>query len=521
MPGTRCDVLIVGGGTGGCAAAMAATSLGLHTIMVEETDWIGGQLTSQGVPPDEHPWIEEFGCTQRYRTFRELVRDYYRSFYPLTERALKEPFLNPGRGWVSKLCFEPKVGVAVLEQMLAFPSSAGLLQIRRNSQMVSAEVSGDRILAIEVHNQASGSTETIEAKIFIDSSELGELLELAKIEHVIGAESRKETGEPHAVDGPAQPLNQQGFTWCFAMGFDPEEGTKVEAPAAYEFWKDYRPEFWPGPLLSWTTSQPITHEPKVWTLFPPLDGGLGLFDYRQIISRDLYGPGVMPGEVTAVNWPQNDYWLKPLVGVPADTAQQALSESRELSLSLIYWLQNEGGEPGVTLRPEVFGTPDGFAKAPYVRESRRIQAMTTVIEQHVSTECNPGLDRAPGFRDSVGVGCYRIDLHPTTSGDDYLDISTVPFEIPLGALIPVRAANLIAGCKNIGTTHITNGCFRLHPVEWNIGESAGTLAAFCLLSGRSPRDVLLNGQTVGEFQELLLRQGIEIHWPADVMLRPV
>ncbi|MGG2474547.1 FAD-dependent oxidoreductase, partial [Rhizobium sp. BR5] len=34
--------------------------------------------------------------------------------------------------------------------------------------------------------------------------------------------------------------------------------------------------------------------------------------------------------------------------------------------------------------------------------------------------------------------------------------------------------------KNIGTTHITNGCYRLHPVEWNIGEVAGMLAAYCL-----------------------------------------
>ena len=58
-----CDVAVVGGGTGGFAAALAACRNGMRVILTEETDWIGGQLTAQGVPPDEHPWIELFGCT--------------------------------------------------------------------------------------------------------------------------------------------------------------------------------------------------------------------------------------------------------------------------------------------------------------------------------------------------------------------------------------------------------------------------------------------------------------------------
>jgi NADPH-dependent 2,4-dienoyl-CoA reductase/sulfur reductase-like enzyme len=68
------DILIIGGGVGGVAAALAATSLGKRVILTEETDWLGGQLTSQAVPPDEHQWIEKFGCTKRYRAFREGVR---------------------------------------------------------------------------------------------------------------------------------------------------------------------------------------------------------------------------------------------------------------------------------------------------------------------------------------------------------------------------------------------------------------------------------------------------------------
>src|ERR1700683_3404427 len=78
------DIAIVGGGVGGCAAALAALRRGLRVILSEETAWVGGQLTSQAVPPDEHPWIEMFGCTRSYRNYRNAVRDYYRTNYKLT-----------------------------------------------------------------------------------------------------------------------------------------------------------------------------------------------------------------------------------------------------------------------------------------------------------------------------------------------------------------------------------------------------------------------------------------------------
>ena len=46
-----CDVAVIGGGTGGCAAALGALRNGMQVIMTEETDWIGGQLTSQACLP--------------------------------------------------------------------------------------------------------------------------------------------------------------------------------------------------------------------------------------------------------------------------------------------------------------------------------------------------------------------------------------------------------------------------------------------------------------------------------------
>ena len=105
-------------------------------------------------------------------------------------------------------------------------------------------------------------------------------------------------------------------------------------------------------------------------------------------------------------------------------------------------------------------------------------------------------------------------MHPSTGGDNYIDISSLPFQIPLGALLPVRVRNLLPGCKNIGTTHISNGCYRLHPVEWNIGEASGLIAAFCLGRRISPHKVRETGELLSDFQSLLVKQGVELEWPS-------
>jgi NADPH-dependent 2,4-dienoyl-CoA reductase/sulfur reductase-like enzyme len=75
----KADLVVVGGGVGGVACALAAARNGLRVILTEQYDWIGGQLTSQAVPPDEYPQVETFPCTRAYGTFRTKVADYYRT----------------------------------------------------------------------------------------------------------------------------------------------------------------------------------------------------------------------------------------------------------------------------------------------------------------------------------------------------------------------------------------------------------------------------------------------------------
>jgi phage tail protein X len=166
------------------------------------------------------------------------------------------------------------------------------------------------------------------------------------------------------------------------------------------------------------------------------------------------------------------------------------------------------------LRNDVVETMDGLAKHVYVRESRRIKAEFTIFEQHVGVKAREPLQGAEHFHDSVGIGSYRIDLHPSTRQRTYVDIGSWPFQIPLGALIPVRMENLLPACKNIGSTHITNGCYRLHPVEWNIGEAAGALAAYCLRKDLVPRQVRNTPKHLADYQRVLTETlGIELAWP--------
>jgi hypothetical protein len=120
---------------------------------------------------------------------------------------------------------------------------------------------------------------------------------------------------------------------------------------------------------------------------------------------------------------------------------------------------------------------------------------------------------AENYPDSVGIGSYRIDLHPSTGGDNYIDISSLPFQIPLGSLLPKRVENLLPACKNLGVTHITNGCYRLHPVEWNIGEAVGALAAFCAVKNKLPREVRKQATLLREFRNLLTQDGVPLNWP--------
>jgi hypothetical protein len=537
MLDTNADVLVIGGGFGGVSAALAVLRRGRSVILTEETAWLGGQLTSQLVPTDEHIYIERTGANQSYRDFRGALRDHYRRWYPLTSAARADPHLNPGAAWVSPVSVEPRVALSVIESMLLPYEATGRLQILRHTRPVAVESDGDIVQAVVVESVVTGERSTVTGTYILDATELGELLEQGGVEFTSGREAQADTGEPGAAE-TADPTDMQGVTWCFVMDHRAGEDHTIDRPANYERHRDAIPPHATSPRrqLSFVTAVDAEGAPAVTYGFHPdmdddpfaidldhhhMGAAPELWNYRRVAARRQFTPGFYASDIVVVNWLQNDYTDGPLFGVP--DAQRHWQGAKDLSAATLYWLQTEAprpdggtGWPGLRLRPDIAGTEDGFAMMPYIRESRRIRACKTIVEQEVSLTYRP--EGAVQYRDTVGTGHYFwIDRHPTTGGHSYPGSLPQPFEIPLGALVPQRVRNLIPACKNIGTTQITNGCYRLHPVEWSIGEAAGALAAFCLRTRTEPHAVLHEAARLEDFQDDLTRGGVQLRWDPSLL----
>jgi hypothetical protein len=515
-----CDILVVGGGMGGVAAAWAAARRGHRVCLLEETDWLGGQMTSQGIAAlDEHEHIEAFGGTQSYYKLCQAIRAHYR---PLADRSQDTDNFNPGRCWVSRLAFEPRVAVNAINKLLSPQLQAGRLRVFLRTKATEASTDGDRVAGIKAINLDDGSAMRFTFGYILDATELGDLLPLTGTEYVVGAESVSQSSEPHAQPDEAKPHCVQSCTYAFALERRPEgENHRISRPTRYEHYR-YRQ---PYDLRIHVHSGEIYGETTGWLeyqVFQTMPGTKGsLWEYRRLVEAAQF-PDHYAHDLTLFNWPGNDYREIPLVDGPPEVLAPALQEAKRVSLGFAYWLQtdapNPHGAPGfanLLLRPEVMGSQDGLSKHPYIRESRRIRALKTIVEQEVAVAHQPG-PRAAHFNDSIGVGWYPIDIHQVSQDEVGTSTRTKPFQIPLGALIPVRTENLIAANKNIGTTHITNGCYRLHPVEWNVGEAAGLVAAFAIEQGKTPRTIREDETLLRALQKELVAEGVPLCWLIDV-----
>jgi FAD dependent oxidoreductase len=384
--------------------------------------------------------------------------------------------------------------VAVMMKLLQPHIDAGRLTLHLRTKAAAAEVQQDRVASVTtVSLEGSGTTRFLPG-VILDATELGDLLPLVGAEYSSGAETIAETGEPHAQPIEPKPHCVQSFTYVFGLERRPQGERHVsERPARYD-------------LLSCLATVQLAHRGS-WRR--DLRRGERLAELQ-----GLRGHAAHQGRPVDLSPLGRQCAVRlELLERPVDVqlARQRLPGSE-------HWVQTEApaeadrlGAPELRLRPDIMGTADGLAKFPYIREARRIKALRPVVEQDVSAHFQKGPAAAP-FDDSVGVGWYPIDIHRAGPEDVGISCRTRPFQIPLGTLIPVRIPNLIAAAKNIGTTHITNGCYRLHPVEWNVGESAGALAAFCLEQGTLPAAIYRNAELRSDFQRSLVSEGVPLIW---------
>ena len=333
----RTSVLIVGGGTGGFAAALALGRRGIKCIMTEPTDWIGGQLTSQAVPPDENRWIEGregvHSATQSYLDFRENVRGWYLAHRGLTAAARANPQLNPGNGWVSHLCHEPRVAHVVLREMLEPFVVAGTVTLLLETDPIRVEINRDRIDCVVVRHRSTGAQTSICADYVLEATELGDVLALAGIAHHVGAEHRDTHGELHGRTDRADPTDVQAISWCFALEYRPDENHTIARPNRYDFWRDWVPPLsppWTGKLFDWTVPGGEDHSPRLFRWLPPPQepepNEWEMWRYRRIVDQSLYVDPTQHVDVTLVNMAQMDYFLKP--GLQRRSARAAVGLRR-------------------------------------------------------------------------------------------------------------------------------------------------------------------------------------------------
>ncbi|MBC7917073.1 MAG: FAD-dependent oxidoreductase [Rhodoferax sp.] len=522
------DIAVIGASLGGTLAAWTACQRGHRVYLCNAFEWLGGQMTAQGVPPDEHHRIEHGGASASYLAFREAVREHYRSQPDFVDHSVLTEGCNPGDGWVSRLCFEPAWAAQWFETQLAPYLQSGHLTLHRRTEIVSASRQGRSITSVTVED-AIGERFEIDAPYYLDATDTGELIRAAGLPYRLGKESRAEWDEPLAPP-LADPLDQQPVTWVLAVRRMARPQPVSPTPPRYAFWKSYvLPHYGYRQFSDAIPGQGVAalHLPFFAPSSDPQDKALDLWRYRRVIASHM--SQTPRDEVSLINWAQNDYGLHPLLDGPLLSSSDVELAARELSLCWLHWLQTEAprndgmdgtvGYPELQPATDILGTADGLAQQVYVRESRRIVGLDTLTQGMVAA--TPGEPVQPlNLANAVGVAWYNMDIHPTCVSGHGLNAHVRPFTLPLGALVPRDCDNLIPACKNISVTHLVNACTRVHPVEWLVGEVAALLASHCLQHAASPSQVYADPQATQSLQKLLSSRGIPIAWDAQVLATP-
>ncbi|NEO62938.1 MAG: FAD-dependent oxidoreductase [Moorea sp. SIO4G2] len=413
-----CEILVIGGGLAGAAAAYEGLLAGQTVCLTEITDWVGGQISAQGTSAlDERP-------TQRSRLFypkgylelRDRIKRYYRQ-------------LNPGDCWVSESCFLPRDAHQILFNILrkAAKRGKGRLKWFPSTVVKELEISPDgktidSVIAIQHKSTADAPalntfplSQTIEdwysyenssrfeksiLRIvpqqtqdnssnwyIIDATETGEIIALADVPYQLGIDSRSYLN-PSASSATDDPYCTQGFTYTFAM----EQTKEAQTQEMPSFYPQYQPYY------SYELQRLADFE--------------GVFTYRRIWSskrgkRIRWGvTAPTPGDISMQNWTWgNDYrpgtsednlvytrrqlrttgQLAP-GGWMGGLRTESLRKGEENALGYYYWLvagttDSQLGDGVKEPHPNhryltgldsPMGTMHGLSKYPYIREGRRI-----------------------------------------------------------------------------------------------------------------------------------------------------
>lgn len=412
------------------------------------------------------------------------------------------------------------------------------LRVLRRVEPIAVEREGSRVIATIVAG-ADGAKTRLEAGITIDATEWGDLLPLAGASYRSGEDARGDTGEPDAPE-VADKECAQPMTFVFYLERRPAgEDHTIGMPPGYDP-NRYNLDTDPEPALDGGHRHFGVFTPAVIVPgnAPAGDQRLTFWNYRRSVAASWFTAGA-PNDIAMINWGfhGNDF-NRDCVALPGQTASAGcnvlerdpsarasiLKRARELALGFVYWLQHDvvrddgvgKGYPNLLLRTDETGTDDGIAQAPYVREARRAKAVTTIVEGDLASHLLPSrLARGRHYDDMIGTSVMDLDLHPCAGAKGGY-IPARQAEVPLGALIPQDLEGLLLGGKAIGTTHLTNGGYRLHPAEFAVGLAAGEAAALAIERKTSPRQLRADRTALRTLQWRMVTAGHSIAWWWDV-----
>ena len=451
------DVLVIGGGSSGVAAALSSAREGAETTLLEEGPWLGGMLTAAGVSAVDGNTKLPSGI---WGEFRDSLINHYGS-----KKALQT-------GWVSNHLFEPSVGNQIFQNMV-------------KNQPLLKPYFGAKVIAIEkkekgwkIEFSSSNQTFTLFAKIVIDATELGDIAARVGIPYDIGMDSRQAYGEDIAPEKENDVI--QDLTYVMIL-------------------KDHTKDM--------TIEKPEGYDPEVFYCASESDHcKMGEKMNRTLWPKDsLLSYGRLPNGKVMINWPinGNDYYTN-AIEQTEEERHQSFEKAKLKSLQFLYYLQTELGFNTYGLVDDEFPTDDGFPLIPYHRESRRIHGITTLTVNHIA---QPYDQQQALYRTGIAVGDYPVDhhhaSHPDAENLPELHFYPVPsYNLPMGCLLPQSIDDFIVAEKSISVTNIVNGTTRLQPVVLQIGQAAGAIAALSIKENLSPAKV-----SVRKVQNRLLEQG--------------
>ena len=458
------DVLVVGGGASGTAAGIQAARMGVRTMILEETPWLGGMLTSAGV-----------SCVDGNNRLRSGIFGEFAD--SLVARYGSNEALQSG--WVSNINFDPHIGQEILSNMAE--AYGDMLDIRREAIVV--DVRGEAGDWLVYFRDYRGRKQRVKADVLIDATELGDIAKACGADYRIGMEASSETGESIAPDQANDVIQDLTYV-AFLKDYGPDADMTIERPEGYD------------PAVFAYSAQNLlsTGTPET---------GQTLWSPQMMITY-----GKTPQGRYMINWPiyGNDFYIN-IIEMSLEERKEALKEAKNFTLCFVYFIQTQLGMKNLGLADDVFPTEDKLPFIPYHRESRRIigEAFFTI-----DAAADPYGFAKPYYRTGIAVGDYAVDhhhfRHPDWKSLPDLEFYPIPsFNVPMGTIIPKNVDDLIVAEKSISVSNLMNGATRLQPVVMQLGQASGALAALAVIEGRTVREI-----GVRQLQEELLESGCYI-----------